>query len=128
LEGTSPVGRITIRFPTGFGSSNRLFIGGCFSEGLFNYSRVFGNSLIGGVLEGASLVGKITLRFSGVNWSLERLSKVGRTSEETSPNSRHTIINNGAYWFLERLSIVRDSTGIVVVITAFEVFDYTLVL
>jgi hypothetical protein len=44
-------------------SSNRLFVGGYSSKGPFNYNRVFGDSLVGGVLEGASLASRITLRF-----------------------------------------------------------------
>jgi hypothetical protein len=45
-----------VRFFAGFRSSNRPF----------KYSRVTSGSLIGGALEGASLVIGITLRFSGV--------------------------------------------------------------
>jgi hypothetical protein len=66
LEGASLVGKVTMRFPASFRSSNRLFMGNYSLEKLFNYSRVFGNSLIGRVLKGAFLVNRITLRFSGV--------------------------------------------------------------
>jgi len=121
LEGACPVGRVTVRFPAGFGSSDGPFVGGCSLEGPFNCGRVFGDSLIGEVLEGASPAGGITLRFSGVGWSLDGLSKVAGTSEGTSPD-------DGACWFSERLSVVGDSTGIVAVIAAFEVFDCALVL
>lgn len=97
-------------------------------EGLPNCCRVVDDSLVGGVLEGASPAGGITLRFSGVGWSLEGLSKVGGTSEGTSPDGGHTTINDGACWFSERLSVVGDSTGVVTVIAAFEFFDCALVL
>ena len=92
-------------------------------EGIFNYGRVVDDSLVGEVLEGASPAGGITLRFSGVGWSLDGLSKVAGTSEGTSPD-------DGACWFLERLSMAGDSTGAVATITAFnyKVFNYTLVL
>lgn len=55
-----------MRFSAGFGSSNRRFVGGCSLEGPFNCGRVVSDSLIGGVLKGASLAGEITLRFSRV--------------------------------------------------------------
>lgn len=130
LEGASPVGRVTVRFSAGFGSSDGPFVGGCSSEGLFNCGRVVGDSLVGGVLEGASPAGGITLRFSGVGWSLEGLSKVGGTLEGTSPDGRHTTIDDGACWFSERLFVVGDSIGVVAMIAAFdcEVFDCALVL
>jgi hypothetical protein len=71
-------------------------------------------------LEGASPAGGITLRFSGAGWSLEG----------TSPDGRHTTIDDGACWFSGRLSMVGDSTGAVAMIAAFdcEVFDCALVL
>jgi hypothetical protein len=47
-------------------SSNRPFISGYSLKKPFNYSKVFGNSLISGVLKGASLINRITLRFSRV--------------------------------------------------------------
>lgn len=86
LEGASPVGRVTVRFSAGFGSS----------DGPFKCGRVAGGSLVGGALEGASPVGGITMRFSGVGWSLEGLSKVGGTLEGASPDGGHTTIDDGA--------------------------------
>jgi hypothetical protein len=56
-----------MRFFVNFVSFNRLFVGSCSLKGPFNYSRVFGDSLVGGVLEGASLTSRITLRFSKVS-------------------------------------------------------------
>jgi hypothetical protein len=75
-----------VRFSASFRSSSAPFIGGYSLERPFNYSRVVSDSLIGGVLEGASPAGGITLRFSGVGWSLEGLSKVSGTLEGTSPD------------------------------------------
>jgi hypothetical protein len=79
---------------------------------------------------GASLVNWITLRFFGAGWFLEGLSKVGETLEGTSLNGGYIIVTNEACWFLERLFVIGDFTGVVVVITAFDYKDlnYTLVL
>ena len=119
-----------MRFSASFRSSNRPFVGSCSSEGPFKYGRVVGDSLVGGALEGRSPIGGITLRFSGVGWSLEGLSKVGGTLEGASPDGGHTAINDEACWFSERLSVVGDSTCVVAVIAAFDckVFDCALVL
>jgi hypothetical protein len=128
LEGASPVGRVTVRFSAGFGSSDGPFVGGCSSEGPFNCGRVVGDSPVGGVLEGASPAGGITLRFSGMGWPLEGLSKVGGTLEGTSSDGGHTTIGDGACWLSERPSVVGDSTGAVAVISAFDCEVFALVL
>lgn len=86
-----------MRFSASFGSSNSIFVGGCSSEEPFEFSRVIGDSLVGGALEGPSLTSRITLRFSKVGWSSEGLSKVGGTLEGVSPSGGHAVIMVGAY-------------------------------
>jgi hypothetical protein len=113
LKGTSLVSRVTVRFSAGFGSFNRLFVDSCSLERPFKCSRVVSDSLVSRALEGLSLTGGITLRFSGV-----------------ALDGGHTAINDRAYWFSERFSVVGDSTSAVVVIAAFNcnVFNCALVL
>lgn len=56
-----------MRFSVSFKSSNRPFIGNYSSEEPFKYNRIISDFLINGALEGPSLIGRITLRFSGVS-------------------------------------------------------------
>lgn len=66
------------------------------------------------------------MRSSAGFGSLERLPKAGGTLEETSPDGGSTI-DTKACRFLERLSEVRDSIGIIRALTSYNLKVFALV-